>query len=93
MAKNETKIQIEYHRDDVSFIADVMRWAPPIDPIIKKLKNGVVSSECDEYMLCELSKHELDELIGFLSHEANHNKKMRVADRICEIAGDLELQA
>ncbi len=92
MAKNARKIEIEYHKDDVSFIADVMQWAP-IDHIIKKLESGVISSECDEYMFCDLTEHELDELIGFLSNEANHNKKARVADRICEIADSLEVQS
>lgn len=83
-------MQIEYHKDDVGFVAKVMRWAP-VDHIIKKLKNGSVSSECDEYMWCELKEDELDDFIGWLSHEANHNKNKRVAERICEIADSLEV--
>lgn len=85
-------MQIEYHKDDVSFIADVMSWAP-LNHIIKKLKNGSISSECDEYMLCELKKNELEELIGWLCHEANHNKNKHIAERIGEIADDLEVQS
>jgi len=85
-------MQIEYHKDDVSFIADVMRWAP-INHIIKKLERGYINSDCDEYMWCELSKNELDELVGYLCHEANHNKKKRIAERIGEIADGLEVQS
>ena len=84
-------MQIEYHKDDVSFIADVMR--APIGPIIEKLKNGFISIECDEYMCCELTNHELNELVGYLCHEANHNTKKRVAERIGEIADSLEVQS
>lgn len=84
-------MQVEYHRDDISFIADVMRWAP-INNIIEKLKHGSISPECDEYMCCELTNNELNELVGYLCHEANHNKKKRVAERIGEIADSFEVQ-
>lgn len=84
-------MQVEYYGDDVSFISDVMSWAP-IKYIIKKLGNGFISSECDEYMWCELTHEELNELVGFLCHEANHNKKKRIAERIGEIADSFEGQ-
>ena len=83
-------IEVEYYTDDVEFIAEVMRWAS-LDSTIEKLRNGTVSPECDEFMVCELSKRELNELVGYLSHEANHNEKRSVADRICEIADGFEL--
>ena len=85
----ERLIEIEYYANDVEFVAEVMSWAP-LDGIIEKLRNGTVSSECDELMLCELTKRELNELVGYLSHEANHNEKRSVADRICEIADGFE---
>ena len=84
-------MQVEYYAEDVPFIADVMSWAP-LDHIIKKLEKGRISEECDEFMWCELSREELDELTGWLCNEANHNKKKRIAERIGEIADSFLVQ-
>lgn len=84
-------MQIEYHKDDIDFIADVMHWAP-IDNIVEKLRKGFISAECDEYMWCELTKQELEEFVGYLCLEANHNNKKRVAERMGEIADSFEAQ-
>lgn len=84
-------MQVELYKEDISFIADVLRWAP-LKPIMRKLEENTLSPECDEFVYCELTKEELDELVGYLSLEANHNKKRKVTDRTCDIADYLEVQ-
>lgn len=84
-------MQVEYHRDDVDFIAHVIRWAP-VSHIVKKLRNGVISSECDEYFWCELTRQELEDLVGYLCYEANHNNRKKVAERVGELVDGFEVQ-
>lgn len=84
-------MQVEYYKEDVSFIDDLLRCYSLKD-IIKKMEEGKISLECDEFMWCELTETELTELVGYLSLEANHNKSKRIANRACDIADYLEPQ-
>ena len=84
-------MQVEYYEEDVKFISDLLRWAG-LNKIIKKLENGLTSSECSDFMSCDLTKEELTELAGYLSLEANHNKSKRISSRACEIADYFEAQ-
>ena len=84
-------MQIELYKDDVLFIAEILSWAS-LNTIMKKLKKGITSRECDELVCCPLTKEALTELVGYLSLEANHNKSKRIAESACEIADYLEVQ-
>ena len=44
------------------------------------------------YIECELTISELEEFVGELSYEANHNKKKQIANQVCKIADCLENQ-
>ncbi len=46
----------------------------------------------EDYIECELTIPELEDLVGELSYEANHNQKKLLAAEACDIAECLEEQ-
>jgi len=59
--------------------------------ITKKLiQSSTIHPDNEDYVECELTIRELEELVGELSYEANHNRKRRLAEQACEIADSLE---
>ena len=85
MARN---IKIELYSDDRDFIVDLIYYGLQ-ETVLKKLKrarpnkHGIITCVVDEYAL--------GDMIGYLSLEANHNKKKSVQERACDIADTLEL--
>ena len=61
--------------------------------ILERLKLlSTVHPDNEDYIECELTIREVEELVGELSYEANHNRKKRVAEQACDIADSLENQ-
>lgn len=81
----------EIWKADKQFIVNLLKRTH-LSGIINNIRAAEVSSECDEFVIFELSKHDAEELVGQLSFEANHNKNKSAAARACDIAESIEIQ-
>jgi len=91
MSTQSPKMFIEISLEAKEFL---MVWLPKtyLKGLEKKFKHATVHPECDEYIECEFTRHEVEEMVGELSYEANHNRSKRVASLACDIADSLEMQ-
>jgi len=80
-------IQVEFYTDERDFIIDTIYYAL-LDDLLNKLKNAIPNKQ--GILSVSLDSFDLEQLIGNLSLEANHNKKRAVQDMACEIAERLE---
>jgi hypothetical protein len=85
-------MKIELSAYEREFIISLLKKTS-VDRIVNRLKSSYsVHPDHPDYIEFELTIHELEELVGELSYEANHNKKKQVANLACEIADSLESQ-
>lgn len=86
--KNMTKtVKVEMYADERDFIIGLIEYAL-LDDLINKLKRAKPNKE--NIINIRLGDYDLEQLIGNLSLEANHNKKRLVQERACEVAEMLE---
>jgi hypothetical protein len=86
--KNMTKIiNVELNANERDFIIDLIEYAL-LDDLIRKLKRAKPNKE--NIINVRLDGYDLEQLIGNLSLEANHNKKRSIQESACEIAEMLE---
>jgi len=79
-----------YHQE---FIINLFKNNGLLSSVIKKLSLlSTVHPECDEYIECKVTLDELEELVGELSFEANHNRSKKISEQACEAADSLENQ-
>ena len=84
-------MMIELYKEDQEFIIGLLNRTHLMG-IIKNIRLATVHPECDEFILCELTTYDAEELVGQLSFEANHNRKKRVSCRASDIADSIEAQ-
>lgn len=78
--------------DDKDFVIELLQETS-VERIVDTLQSSsTVHPDNEHYIECELTIRELEELVGELSYEANHNRKKRVANQACDIAESLENQ-
>ena len=78
-----------YHQ---KFIIDLFRGYRLVAEIIKKLsQSSTMHPDNDEYIECEVGRDSLEDLVGELSYEANHNRSKIISEQACEAAESLEL--
>ncbi len=72
----------------------LIKWLPKtyLKGLEKKFKYATVHPECDEYIECEFTRSEVEDMVGELSYEANHGKSARTAAFACDLADSLEMQ-
>lgn len=86
-------MRVELSVYDQQFIIDLFKKSRFLKAIINKLaQTSIEHPDSDEYLECELTKYELQELVGELSYEANHNQSKRISEQACEAADSLEVQ-
>ena len=81
-------LKVEMYADERDFIVDLIEYAL-LDDLINKLKQAKPTKE--NIINIRLDGYDLEQLIGNLSLEANHNKKRSVQELACEMAEKLEL--
>ncbi len=85
-------MKIELSVYDKEFVVSLLKRTH-VRSVLDKLKlSSTVHPDNEDYLECELTHYELNELVGELSYEANHNRKKLVAEQACEIADSLENQ-
>lgn len=85
-------MKIELSVCDKEFIIALLQKTS-VQRVLNKLEFTSTSHpDNEDYIECELTMHELEDLVGELSYEANHNQKKRVATQACDIAECLENQ-
>jgi hypothetical protein len=80
-------IKIKLYADERDFIIDVIKYAL-LDELLSKLKNA--KPDRDNMVTIALDSYDLEQLIGNLSLEANHNKKRLIQEIACDLADKLE---
>lgn len=80
-------VKVEMYSDERDFIIDLIEYAL-LDNLINKLKRAKPNKE--NIINIHLNDYDLEQLIGNLSLEANHNKKRSIQERACEVAEILE---
>lgn len=80
-------IHVELYSDERDFIVELIEYAL-LDDLLNKLKQAKPNRK-NIINIC-LSEYDLEQLIGNLSLEANHNKKRSTQEFACEMAEKLE---
>ena len=85
-------MKIELSVYEKEFVVSLLQKTS-VQRMIDRLRlSSTMHSDHEDYIEFELSIHELEELVGELSYEANHNRKKQIAMLACEIADSLEGQ-
>ena len=85
-------MKIELSEYEKNFIIKILENTS-VQRILNHLKtSSTLHPENEDFIECELVIDEVEELIGELSYEANHNRKKWVAQQACDIADGLENQ-
>ena len=79
---------IELDSDDRDFIMDHIEYALS-EELIKKLETAQINQQFGT-ITCVVNKYELDDMIGNLCLESNHNEKRAIQERASDIADILE---
>ena len=82
---------IEFRTEDKDFLIELLSKSY-LSYLIKHIQKAKLSPECEEYVLCDLSKHGAEELLGQLAFEANNCKNKQKSMRINEIADAFECE-
>src|SRR5262249_18455377 len=86
------KMKIELSVDEKEFVIKLLKNTS-VQRILDHLQSSSTTHpDSEDYIECELTIDELEDLIGELSYEANHNRKILVAEQACDIADGLENQ-
>ena len=80
-------IKVELYIDERDFIIDLIDYALS-STLISKLKKAKPNK--NGFLIMSLGRYDLEELIGNLSLEANHNEKRAIQDTACDLAERLE---
>lgn len=80
-------VKVELYADERNFIIDIIGYAL-LDDLVKKLKKAKPNK--DNFITVPLDSFDLEQLIGNLSLEANHNENRLIQERACELAETLE---
>lgn len=80
-------INIELYTDERDFIVEHLEYAL-LDDLLNKLKKAKPNR--DNTINLRLDDYDLEQLIGNLSLEANHNKKRSIQELACDLAEKLE---
>jgi hypothetical protein len=84
------KIELSVYEKD--FVIGLLQQTT-VQGVLDKLKSSSTPHPDNrEYIQCELTVSEVEDLIGELSYEANHNRKKLIAAEACDIAECLEYQ-
>ena len=81
-------VDVELYTDERDFILGLIEYGLS-DELFNKLKNA--KPDAENLLSIRLSSYDLEQLIGYLSLEANHNKKRSIQETADEIAEKLEL--
>ncbi len=84
-------MMIEFLTEDKEFLIELLSKTY-LSHLIKRIQKAELSPECEEYVLCDLSRHDAEELLGQLAFEANNCKNKQRATRINEIADAFECE-
>ena len=82
---------IEFRTKDKEFLIELLSKTH-LSYLIKYIQKAELSPECEEYVLCDLSKHDAEELLGQLAFEANNCKNKQKSTHINEIADAFECE-
>mgnify|MGYP003611568285 CR=1 FL=1 len=80
-------ISVELYVEERDFIIELIKYALS-DELLKKIRQAKPNKE-NIIKIC-LDRYDLEDLIGNLSLEANHNKKRSTQELACEMAEKLE---
>lgn len=85
-------MKIELSSDEREFIIKILQHTS-VQRILERLQSSsTMHPDNNDFIECELAINEVDELIGELSYEANHNRKRLIAQQAGDIADGLENQ-
>jgi hypothetical protein len=78
-------MKIELSLYDKDFVISLLHYTHVKRVLDKLTLSSTTHPDNADYIERELTLHELEDLVGELSYEANHNRKKRVA-QACDIA-------
>jgi len=85
-------MKIEMSVDDKEFVIHLLQQTS-LQRIVERFQSlSTAHPDNEDFIELKLTISEIEELIGELSYEANHNRKKRIATHACEIAESLESQ-
>lgn len=90
--KSVRNVKIELSAYDKEFVVNLLQNTSAQRVLQKLQSSSTVHPDNEDYVECEITLYELEDLIGELSYEANHNRKKRIAEQACDIAECLENQ-
>ena len=82
---------IEFRAEDREFLTKLLNKTH-LSYLIECIQKAKISPECTEYVLCNLSKYDAEEILGQLAFEANNCKSKQKSIRINEIADAFECE-
>lgn len=80
-------VKVELYPDERDFIIDLLEYAL-LEDLMDKLKKS--KPNVNGFLTVSLGDYDLEQLIGNLSLEANHNENRSIQDAACELAEQLE---
>lgn len=85
-------MKIELSAYEKNFVIALLQRTTAQRVIDKLASSSTPHPDNGDYIQCELTIPELEDLVGELSYEVNHNRKKRVASEANDIAESLEDQ-
>ena len=85
-------MKIELSAYDKEFIIKILQNTSAQRAVDHLQSASTMHAENENYIECELAIDEVEDLIGELSYETNHNRKKSIAQQACDIADSLENQ-
>jgi len=83
---------IELSVDEKEFIIKLLQHTSVQRTLDHLQSSSTIHPDHKDFIECELTINELEDLVGELSYEANHNRKKSIAMQACDIADSLENQ-
>jgi len=81
-------ITVEFFDDERNFILDLIAYTLQ-DDVLDKFKNAKPNKK--GILKISLGLYDIEDLIGNLSFEANHNEKPSIQKKACDVADMLEI--
>ena len=85
-------MNIELSAYEKDFVIELLQHTTVQSILDQLMSSATPHPDNEDYIECELTIPEIEDLIGELSYEANHNRKKWVAAEACDIAECLEHQ-
>lgn len=85
-------MKIEISLYDQEFVVKLLNKSRLRSVINNLVATSTVHPDNEDYVECKIAMSALEDLVGELSYEANHNRSKIIAAQACDVAESLEGQ-